>query len=142
MVKGTNTMLVHLAAATCNREAEGLGVVGSAAATYSRGGAEITSHHWVIGTELTQFNADAYVLARVVEVLAHCFTVEVAPPHTIYYFVQVHLPCRQFRTCNPLRPTHLHFISTMCSLLSFILTGELIWYCAGLLRMMNQKGTG
>jgi hypothetical protein len=29
-------MLVHLAAATRNREAEGLGVVGSVAATYSR----------------------------------------------------------------------------------------------------------
>jgi hypothetical protein len=37
-VKGSNTMLIHLAAATCNREAEGLGVMGGAAATYSRGG--------------------------------------------------------------------------------------------------------
>jgi hypothetical protein len=36
--KGSNTMLIHLAAATLNREAEGLGVVGGAAATYSRGG--------------------------------------------------------------------------------------------------------
>jgi hypothetical protein len=51
-VKGTNTMIIHLAAATLNREAEGLGVVGGAAATYSRGGAEITSHNWVIGTDL------------------------------------------------------------------------------------------
>jgi hypothetical protein len=49
-VKGTNTMLIHLAAATLNREAEGLGVVGGAADTYSRGGAEVTSHNWVIGT--------------------------------------------------------------------------------------------
>jgi hypothetical protein len=61
---GMSTMLIHLAAVTRNREAEGLGVVGGAAATYSRGGADITSHDWVIGTELTQFNADAYVLAR------------------------------------------------------------------------------
>jgi hypothetical protein len=52
-VKDSNTMLVHLAAATLNREAEGLGVVGGAAATYSRGGAEITSHDWVIGTDVT-----------------------------------------------------------------------------------------
>jgi hypothetical protein len=46
-------MLIHLAAATLNREAEGLGVVGRVAATYSRGGADITSHDWVIGSELT-----------------------------------------------------------------------------------------
>jgi hypothetical protein len=49
---GTSTLLIHLAAATLNREAEGLDVVGSAAATYSRGGVEITSHDWVIGSEL------------------------------------------------------------------------------------------
>jgi hypothetical protein len=84
--KGTSTMLIHLASATCNREAEELGVVGGAAATYSRGGAEITSHDWVIGTELTQFNADAYVLARVAEVLAQCYTPEVAPPLRIFFF--------------------------------------------------------
>jgi hypothetical protein len=85
-VKGTNTMLIHLAAATRNREAEGLGVVGGAAATYSRGGADITSHNWVIGTDLTQFDADAYALARTAEVMAQCYTAEVAPPVHTYIF--------------------------------------------------------
>jgi hypothetical protein len=94
-VKGSNTMLIHLASATLNREAEGLGVVGCAAATYSRGGAEITysrggaeitSHDWVIRMELTQFDADAYVLARAAEVLAQCYTAKVAPPTLIYLF--------------------------------------------------------
>jgi hypothetical protein len=85
-VKGTSTMLVHLAAATCNRDAEGLGVVGGAAATYSRGGAEITSHNWIIGSDLTQFDADAYVLARAAEVMAQCYTAEVAPPEHTYFF--------------------------------------------------------
>jgi hypothetical protein len=85
-VKGTSTMLIHLAAATLNREADGLGVVGGAAATYSRGGAEVTSHDWVIGTDLTQFDADAYVLARVAEVMAQCYTVEVAPPEHTHFF--------------------------------------------------------
>jgi hypothetical protein len=83
---GTSTMLIHLAAATLNREAEGLDVVGRAAATYLRGGTDITCHDWVIGLELTQFNADAYVLARAAEVLAQCFTPEVAPPSSIYFF--------------------------------------------------------
>jgi hypothetical protein len=85
-VKGMNTMLIHLAAATLNREVEGLGVVGGAAATYLRGGVEVTSHDWVIGLELTQFDADTYVLARAVEVLALCYTAEVAPPSSIYLF--------------------------------------------------------
>jgi hypothetical protein len=82
--KGTSTMLIHLAAATLNREVEGLGVVGGAAATYSRGGADITSHDWVIGTDLMQFDADAYVLARAAEVMAQCYTAEVAPPDHTY----------------------------------------------------------
>jgi hypothetical protein len=85
-VTGTNTMLVHLAAATLNRDVEGLGVVGGAAATYSRGGAEITSHDWVIGSDLTQFDADTYVLARAAEVMAQCYTAEVAPPNHTYFF--------------------------------------------------------
>jgi hypothetical protein len=72
--------------ATCNREAEGSEVVGGAAATYSRGGAEITSHDWFIGSELTQFDADTYVLARAAEVMAQCYTLEVAPPLITYLF--------------------------------------------------------
>jgi hypothetical protein len=83
---GTSTMLIHLAAATCNREVEGLGVVGGVAATYSRGGADITTYDWMIGSELTQFDADAYVLARAVETLAQCYTQEVAPPLCIFFF--------------------------------------------------------
>jgi hypothetical protein len=38
----------------------------------------------VIGTDLTQFDADAYVLARAAEVLAQCYMTEVAPPDSIY----------------------------------------------------------
>jgi hypothetical protein len=60
---GANMMLIHTVAATCNREAEELGVVGGAAATYSRGGNPIMWHQWVAGSELTQFDADAYTLA-------------------------------------------------------------------------------
>jgi hypothetical protein len=86
VVKGSNTMLIHLAAATRNREADGLGVVGGVVATYLRGGAEITSHDWVIGSDLMQFDANAYVLARAAEVMAQCYTVEVAPPNHTYIF--------------------------------------------------------
>jgi hypothetical protein len=82
--KGSDSMIIHLAVATLNRDAEGLGVVGGVAATYSRGGADITSHDWVIGTDLTQFDADTYVLARAAEVLAQCYVHKVVPPSTTY----------------------------------------------------------
>jgi hypothetical protein len=83
---GTTMMLIHTAAATRNREAEELGVVGGAVATYSRGGNLITWHQWVAGLELTQFDTDAYALARTAEVLASSYTDGVAPPLTIYIF--------------------------------------------------------
>jgi hypothetical protein len=81
-----STMFIHVAAATCNREAEEMGVVGGAAATYARGGNPITWHQWVAGLELMQFDADAYGLARTAEILASSYTDGVAPPLTIYIF--------------------------------------------------------
>jgi hypothetical protein len=81
-----NTMFIHVAAATCDREAEELGVVGGAAATYACGGNPITWHSWAAGSELTQFDADVFTLARTAEVLASSYTDGVAPPLTIYLF--------------------------------------------------------
>jgi hypothetical protein len=82
----SSTMCIHVAAVTCNREAEELGVVGGAAATYARGGNPITWHLWAAGSELTQFDADAFALAQTAEVLASAYSDGVAPPLTIYLF--------------------------------------------------------
>jgi hypothetical protein len=82
----SSTMFIHVAAATCNREAEELGVVGGVAATYAHGGNPITWHLWAAGSELTQFDADAFALARTAEVLAGSYSDRVAPPLTIYLF--------------------------------------------------------
>jgi hypothetical protein len=41
---------------------------------------------WLNPTINTQFDADTYVLARAAEVLAQCYTPEVAPPTIIYLF--------------------------------------------------------
>jgi hypothetical protein len=82
----SSTMLIHVVAVTCNREAEELGVVGGAAATYARGGNPIMWHSWAAGSELTQFNANAFALARTAEVLASSYSNGVAPPLTIYIF--------------------------------------------------------
>jgi hypothetical protein len=53
----------------------------------------------VIRSELTQFDADAYALTHVVEVLVSCYTVEVAPPLSIYSFFSSS-PALQV-ICNP-----------------------------------------
>jgi hypothetical protein len=82
----SSTMFVHVAATTCNREAEELGVVGGAAATYACGGNPVTWHSWAAGSELTQFDTDAFALARTAEVLASSYSDGVAPPNTIYLF--------------------------------------------------------
>jgi hypothetical protein len=82
----SSTMFVHVAATTCNREAEELGVVGGAAATYACGGNPVTWHSWAAGSELTQFDTDAFALARMAEVLASSYSDGVAPPNTIYLF--------------------------------------------------------
>jgi hypothetical protein len=79
-------MFIHVAATTCDREVEELGVVGGAVAMYTRGGNPITWHQWVAGSELMQFDADTFVLARTAEVLASSYTDGVAPPLTIYLF--------------------------------------------------------
>jgi hypothetical protein len=60
-VKGMNMMLIHVAASTLNREEEGIEVVGRVAAMYLRGGNQLMWDEWWIGTELTQFDADAYM---------------------------------------------------------------------------------
>jgi hypothetical protein len=82
----SSTMFIHVAAVTCNREAEELGVVGGAAVTYARGGNPITWHSWAAGSDLTQFDADAFALARMAEVLASSYSDGVALPITIYIF--------------------------------------------------------
>jgi hypothetical protein len=51
-----------------------------------RGGNPITWHQWVAGSELMQFDADAYGLARTAEVLASSYMHGVALPLTIYIF--------------------------------------------------------
>jgi hypothetical protein len=82
----SSTMFIHVAAVTCNREAEELGVVGGAAVTYAHGGNPITWHSWAVGSDLTQFDADAFALARMAEVLASSYSDGVALPITIYIF--------------------------------------------------------
>jgi hypothetical protein len=61
-------------------------VVGSAAATFSVGGSRLKVLVWSAGGNLTQFDADAYALARTAEDITHTYTDEVPRPDNIFIF--------------------------------------------------------
>jgi hypothetical protein len=54
--------------------------VGSAACSYSVRGGPSSTQAWTIGSELTQFNVDAFAIARSAETLANFYTAEALPP--------------------------------------------------------------
>jgi hypothetical protein len=73
-------MIIHTAACITTRVVCDLTEVGGAAASYSVGNGPLNVHSWTIGSELTQFDADAYAIARTAETLAEYYTEEVQPP--------------------------------------------------------------
>jgi hypothetical protein len=79
-------MICHTVAAVVSRHCGDLTVVGGVAATYSVGGSRLKVSAWSAGGDLTQFNADAYVLARAAEEISHTYTDEVPPPDNFFIF--------------------------------------------------------
>jgi hypothetical protein len=77
---GWNAMIIHMAACITTCVVCDLTEVGGAAASYSVGNGLSNVHSWTIGSELTQFDADAYAIARTAETLAEYYTEEVIPP--------------------------------------------------------------
>jgi hypothetical protein len=78
--EGWNTMIIHMAACITTCVVCDLTEVGSAAASYSVGNGPLNVHSWTIGSELTQFDTDAYAIVRTAETLAEYYTEEVQPP--------------------------------------------------------------
>jgi hypothetical protein len=78
--EGWNAMIIHTAACITSRVVAEPTVVGGAAAAYSVGNGPLNVHSWTIGSELTQFDADAFAIARTAETLAEYYTEEVQPP--------------------------------------------------------------
>jgi hypothetical protein len=84
--EGMSIMISHMAAAVVSRRCGDLTVVGRAAATFSVGGSRPKVSAWSAGGNLTQFDADAYALARTVEEITHTYTDEVPPLDNIFIF--------------------------------------------------------
>jgi hypothetical protein len=73
-------VICHTAACITKRVVVDLTEVGGAACSYSVRGGPLNAQAWTIGSELTQFDADAFAIARSAETLANIFTVEASPP--------------------------------------------------------------
>jgi hypothetical protein len=78
--EGWNVMIIHTAACITLHVVGELTEVGRAAALYSVGNGLLNTHSWTIGSELMQFDADTYAIARTAETLAEYYTEEVQPP--------------------------------------------------------------
>ena len=78
-------LLIHTAAKLVMRQLDEETVMGGAAAIFSMGDSPWTHSRWTIGLELTQFDADAATLVKVVKVLVdfYCSTDAPPPPHNI-----------------------------------------------------------
>ena len=91
-----NMLLIHTAAKLVERTLDERTVVGGAAAIFSMGGSPWTQSGWTIGSDLTQFDAEAAALAKAVEVLAAFYCSEGAtPPPSLYishfFFIECNL---------------------------------------------------
>jgi hypothetical protein len=82
--EGMSIMITHTAAAVVSRCCGDLTVVGGAAATFSVGGSRPKVSAWSAGGNLTQFDADAYALARTAEEITNTYTDKVPPPDNIF----------------------------------------------------------
>jgi hypothetical protein len=84
LCEGMSIMICHTAAAVVSQHCSDLTVVGGAAATFSVGGSLPRVSAWSAGGNLTQFNADAFALARAVEEITHTYTDKVPPPDNFF----------------------------------------------------------
>ena len=80
-------LLIHTAAKLVERTLDERTIVGGAAAIFSMGGSPWTQSGWTIGSDLTQFDADAAALAKAVEVLAAFYCSEGAPPPASIFLI-------------------------------------------------------
>ena len=77
------------AAKVTGRDLEGTGElipVGGASVVSQRGSNEPKTWKWTMGSEATQFDVNAFALAKAAEVLASTYTEGVTPPQVIYIF--------------------------------------------------------
>ena len=80
-------LIIHTAAKLVTRVLDEQVVVGGAAATFSVGGSAWTNSAWTIGSELTQFDADAAAIAKAIEeVVRFHLSSDSTPPLIIYLF--------------------------------------------------------
>jgi hypothetical protein len=124
-------MICHMAAVVVSRRCSDLTVVGGGAATYSVGGSRPKVSAWSAGGDLTQFDVDAYALARAAEEISHTYTDEVPPPDNFFFISNsacalqaVKKPCSIKAHSSAL---HFHCALTLLTLRHSHISFYLIW---------------
>jgi hypothetical protein len=124
-------MICHMAAAVVSRRCSDLTVVGGVAATYSVGGSRPKVSAWSAGGDLTQFDVDAYVLARMVEEITHTYTDEVPPPDNIFIISNLALALQAVKNPCSIKAhasaLHFHHALTLFTLRHSHVSFYLVW---------------
>ena len=82
---GLSMLIIHTTAKLVTWVLDKQVVVGGAAATFLVGGSAWTNSTWTIGSELTQFDADAVAIAKSIEEVVHFhLSSDSTPPSIIY----------------------------------------------------------
>jgi hypothetical protein len=82
--EGMSIAVIHIAAKIANTEREDGLTVGGAAATFSVGASAWTGLAWTYGEGVTQFDADAFSVAKMAQALAMFYTEDRPPPDNVF----------------------------------------------------------
>src|SRR6266702_2507512 len=93
-IEGLSIGIIHAVGTLTNIGRDDGVVVGSAAASFSIAGSAWTGNAWTLGRSMTQFDVDAFSIAKAAESLAVCYANEVATPD-LFYIISNSAPALQ-----------------------------------------------
>ena len=82
----SSTSMFFTAAKVTQRDVGDLTEVGGTGVVSLRGGEEPHSQRWMVGSEVTQFDANCFALAKAAECLATTYTADIDCPPVVYFF--------------------------------------------------------
>ena len=116
--------VLFTAAKVTGRDLEGTGEliqVGGASVVTQQGGEDPRTWRWTMGSEATQFDVNAFALAKAAEVLASTYTEGVTLPQVIYILSTDNLALQAIRNPRSIK-AHSHCIHFHKVLTTFFLT--------------------
>ena len=117
----SSTSVYFTAAKVQTRDIGDLTEVGGASVVTLRGGEEPTTKRWTVGSEVTQFDANCFALAKAAECLNTTYAADSDCPPIVYFFSHDNSALQAI--CNPRSvKAHIHCIRLHKALTTFFLT--------------------